>query len=127
MQLVRWRLTWHSGKDIVGRWSKDAEQDDEQAWSHSKDGLAHAIIETKNIRTKEIKVVASIGGQDFCNFEWINFVKYRGPAVYKPTIMGLNLVCREDVVSIFMDGHVEHKKKTLPDEIFHYGKAQVGG
>ena len=113
---------WHSGKEMIGRWSKDCETD-QQAWRQSKDGLAHAIIESKHIKSREIKVMAAIGGADFCNFEWIQFVKYRGPAKYKPTIMGLNLVCREDVVSIFMDGHVEHKKKTLPDEIFHYGKA----
>ena len=126
MYLVRWKLIWSSGKVRAGRWSKAAEKDDTegQAWCQSKEGLATAMIETKDPATKEISVATSIGGQDFCNFEWMGKVTFKGKfGQFKPVIMGLSMVTRNEIVEVYVDdGAVKVRPKVLPDNIFAYGK-----
>ena len=125
MYLVRWKLIWTSGKVLYGRWGKEADRGDteNQAWCQNKEGLAHAMIEKKNLLTREVTVAASIAGADFCNFEWMGRITFRGKfGEFKPTIVGINLVCRDGVIEVHNDGAVKNRAKTLPDNMFHYGK-----
>ena len=116
--LLRWKLVYQSGIVRVGHWSRDVDRD--QAWLKSKEGLAHAFIESKH--EDKIIIMAGVKGEDFCNFEWIQTVTYRGPQRYRPTIIGINLVCRDTVLSVYANGHAEKNQKRLPDNLFRYGK-----
>ena len=125
LYLVRWKLIWSSGKVLYGRWGKEADRGDteNQAWCQNKEGLAHAMIEKKDLVTKETTIAAQISGPDFCNFEWMGRITFRGKfGEFKPAIVGLTMVCRSDVVEVYNDGTVRHRAKVLPDNMFHYGK-----
>lgn len=125
MYLLRWRLDWLHGKKKYGHWGREAHPNDfdNLAWRHSKRQLSRAFIERKNIVTKEISIAAEIEGVDFCMFQWMGRLKFKGPGQYVPTIIGLQLVCRDQCICVMNDGEIHTLPKlSTPEKHFHFGK-----
>ena len=124
MYLLRWRLIYKSGKEKMGRWGKEADPEDleNMAWRQTKAGLSKALIEGKNPLTRETTVLVECDGPDFCMFQWVGKVAFKGPGAYRPFIIGLQINCRSEVVKVLNSGEIIHEAKPLPDKHFHFGR-----
>lgn len=127
---VRWRFEYLDGKPPkYGMWSRPADKNDtaNQAWCHNKN-VARAIIEGKDIRTKEVVSLVECRGDDFINFQWnavarLNLGSNIGRE-YTPLtkLSGLKLVTRYKVFDVYETGEVVESVR----EEDHYNYATFG-
>jgi hypothetical protein len=109
--LLRWRYEWADRPTKFGMWSNQGSQDDlsTKAWCHNHEGLVSAIIEAKNIETREVKPVVRVPGQDFRNFQWLAVASVPmsvagGKLQPMSQVVGLKIQTRDEEVSVYDDG-----------------------
>jgi hypothetical protein len=114
---LRWRFEFLDGKaPRSGLWSMQERDSLHGAWSVNKSNLAFALVQYECLRTQKVGVFAECAGPDFVNFEWIGQVVVRPlteleRSTYSPTILGLQLVTRDLVLKVFVDGtHQVHAR-----------------
>ena len=116
--LLRWRYDYPE-KVVRGMWSNAGENPANQAWSNNKEGLVRAIIEGKDLKTKEIKVLAECPGEDFRVFQWVASVRMPGGApaggsvTIAGSIIGMKLLTRDEELTILDTGL--GKARPLPE------------
>lgn len=126
--LLRWRFEYADGKPArYGMWSTPANKADfdSQAWTQNKGAIARAMVEGKDIRTKEVKVLLDCPGVDFVNFEWnalaaFNPYSIGGACIPRTTLAGLQIRSRYAITSVDETGFVEAKPRPPEDMAFHY-------
>jgi hypothetical protein len=110
---LRWRFDYLSRPSKAGMWALTTNNPVDCAWSQPKDGLVRASIEGKNIKTKEIEVLAESRGQDFRVFQWLATalcpIFHNGDSVLRSTLVGLKLLTSDDEVSVMCDGSVHRQ------------------
>lgn len=125
---LRWRFDYGDGKPTkVGMWSDPGPEGDTatKAWCHNRGAVARAIIEGKNLATKEIMALAECPGVDFVNFEWMAAASvnpFRLDKGYTPLtrLQGLKLKTRDRELRVYEDGRVEDSDRQQEDLSFHY-------
>jgi len=122
--LLRWRFEFSDGKaPKYGAWSKPGERPEEKACFVNKENLARAMVEKMSLENNKIEVVAECHGADFVNFEWLGCVSGFASLALKrgiiPRVHGLNLVTRNERVSVLIDGRVLYKNRHKGEENTH--------
>lgn len=132
--LLRWRFEYKDGKPPkYGMWSAAPKKDDyaNQAWCHNSN-VAFAIVEGKNIATKEVKPVVVCAGDDFVNFEIIALALTPALALKRlrekkiteltpPTLFaGISLRTRYEVLEVFETGDINRRPRPPEDMDFNY-------
>ena len=124
---LRWRFEFNNGRaPKYGMWSNPGPTEDlaTKAWCVNKEGLARAIIEGKNIVTRECSVLYEVPGWDYCNFGWVaaaicpTFIK--GEIKPLTQLVGLCLTTRNHIITVFEDGSFQKKERPPEDQAFHY-------
>lgn len=69
--LLRWRFEYEDRNPKFGMWHDSGRTIETQAWPQTRTGLRRAMIEAKNITTRETKVIVDCPSQDFRLFQWI--------------------------------------------------------
>jgi len=123
--LVRWRFDYLDGKPTkFGSWSRPAADNDpsNQAWRHNTK-VSRAIVEGKDIRTREVSVLADCRGEDFVNFQWnavarMNPLAIRGEVVPFTQLAGLKIVTRYTTIDVFETGEVFTSPR--PEDNYNY-------
>jgi hypothetical protein len=118
------KKTWRS------MWNMTQENATDAAWRQSKDNLLFALIEAKNIVTRDISVVAVCNGDDFCNFQWIATVACNSTGGFnsvttRGTNIGLKIISRNDEIIVYCDKKIQLRKRTEEEKKINfaaYGK-----
>lgn len=108
--LLRWRFDYHGGRPpALGMWLNPGQVEQNGAWRQNREGVARASIEAKDYYSRETTTVAECPGQDFVNFEWATLASVqplglKGAVTPRTRVVGLSLVDRKDIVTLFVDG-----------------------
>lgn len=109
--MLRTRFEYKDDKaPWYGMWDKQGKDKLTQAWCQKKENLAWAIIEGKDVRTGQIKILSSVPGHEFLNFSWIG--QCRIPAGVRKisvesNIVGLMIISNKKHIKAFKTGLVE--------------------
>lgn len=130
--LLRWRFHWFDRPSKFGMWSHPGEQKDlaTKAWYHNKEGLILAVIEGKDVVTREVKVLVECPGQDYRNFQWVALASVvpgalagGGSVTPLTRIGGLKVQTRNEEITVMDDGSITTVPFTAEDQHFAtYGK-----
>jgi hypothetical protein len=128
--LYNLRCVFEYAKDIPtwkSQWNRSGDNATDSAFMQTKNGLLYAVIEGKNIITKEIVRIVEYPGYDFCNFQWVaaSFVPVNSPkGQLQSKLIGLALVTRDNVVTVFRDGSVkiDQRNAQIEDKHMHYAR-----
>jgi len=82
------------------------------------EGLVRASIEAQDVATNEIHTVVECDGYDFCNFQWLSAVFGFSGGYDK--IIGINMITRDELCQVFVDGTTRIEKRTETDKKFHF-------
>lgn len=118
---LRWRFDFADGRVVRGVWNGASPRHEDGAWAVNKTGLLKALVEGEDIATSELSVLAEVDGQDYMSAQWEAYSRMPGimgqmPTAMKlrPTVAGLTYVCRNEAVSVYVDGRLE--RRPLRDE-----------
>lgn len=115
MFLLRWRYEWPDRPAKFGMWNQPGDLPVNQAWAQNKDGLAYAVIESKNIKTREIADVVRCPGHDFLNFQWIAAASVSGAGlvrggfgsvVPRTKLVGIKMITRDESLAVYVSGQI---------------------
>jgi hypothetical protein len=73
--LLRWRLEYRDRPPKYSIWNMSGIAQSDQAWCQTRNGLSRAIIEAKDLVTREIKVIVDCPADIFRLFQWIAIQK----------------------------------------------------
>ena len=103
--LLRWCYHFNGSKPSVrGQWSPGGSEGD--AASVSREGLRCAVIEAKDIRTREVFPLYECDGQDFVIFQWIATQSYSGFSRGAHSVDGLRIIARDQYIEAMVNGDV---------------------
>lgn len=118
---LRWRFDWIDGRIKYGAWDSHGTDPSLHAWRQNKDGLLCAAIEIKGNVNLVVRRKVECPGQDFCNFQWIAQAFDRGGGGKLPSQnIGLALVSRNLITTVFKNGEVTQIARSEEDKNFHY-------
>ncbi len=118
--LLRWRFDYKDDKPTKrGMFNNSGPQNDleTKAWNKNTN-VKFAIIEGKDIQTREIIVLAECLGEDFVNFEWIAAVDAFKKGV-SAMICGLQIRTRDHVLKVFDTGETHLMARPKNDDKIH--------
>lgn len=116
------KKTWRS------MWNRTEDTPIDSAYRQSKEGLLFAVIEGKDIVTRETIRLLECSGQDFCNFQWVAITSmpingHKGIAKINGKNIGLIMVTRYENITVLNDGTIYiDKRNNYEDKLMHYGK-----
>lgn len=115
-----WRSQWNRTGDIAS----------DAAYMQTKTGLLFAVIEGKNIITREIVRLAEYPGGDFCNFQWVaaSFVPLNGTSgKLNSRLLGLAMITRNNIITVFKDGtiKIDPRDGNKDDKFMHYAREKL--
>ena len=117
---LRWVLEYSDGRRKPGLWGQSTENQADQAWCQPRKGLTRAVIEGKNILTREIVRLVDCPAEDFRVFQWvatasINPFGIRGTVKPQSRLMGLKILTRYKEFQVLGDGKVT--SQDLPENL----------
>lgn len=108
---LRWRFDYLTRPSKAGMWGLTTRNKVDSAWSQPRDGMIRACIEGKNLRTREIKMLAECRGCDFRVFQWLATalcpIFPGGTRSLKSKLVGLKMLTRDEQVTVLYDGSVQ--------------------
>jgi hypothetical protein len=125
---IRWRYDWTNRAPKMGMWSLTTKNEIDQAWNKNKEGLLWASVEGKPLTGGEPVTLVQCMGQDFCFFQWIAMASMPALGVLtqkKPftpitRLVGIKVVTRYEVVSVYDTGHIFREPRTKEDMSYNY-------
>ena len=123
MFLLRWRFDYFDGKaSRWGMWSRPATRREDMAAYVSKVNLHRAVIEAKNIETREVFTVAECAGADFQNFQWLSSARFSGVGnqLISQSVYGLRLISRNQFIEATVTGGLNIIDRTEEEKNFNY-------
>jgi hypothetical protein len=125
--LLRWRFTYSDHKpDKHGLWLDSGGPETMAAFT-SKENLAVAMIEGRDLVTRTNKVMWEVPGDDFVNFEFLGAVSVpglgvKGSVTLAPKILGARarLVTRDKISTVFVSGRTKQEDRLQADKDRHY-------
>jgi hypothetical protein len=124
--LLRWRFVYSDGKpDKAGLWCDSGGIETMAAYT-TKEGLGHAIIEGKDLVTRNTKKLVSIPGHAFRNFEFLGAVKapmgnLKKPVTIAPMILGARLISGENRYTVFISGRQTSESLSDAEKSYYEG------
>lgn len=114
--LLRWRFDYAGRPPSLGMWLNPGAIEQNGAWRQVREGLVRASIESKDFYSREIATQAECPGADFVNFEWATLasldpIGLRGAVTPRTRLVGLSLVDRKDITTLYVDGTFERKAR----------------
>jgi hypothetical protein len=110
--------TWRS------QWNRSGHLPCDQAWCQNKNGLAFAVIEGKDVQTREVIRLVECSGDTFNNFEWLAHVSIplgvKGEVTPPVRNVGLVLVTSENRIIITVDGVMQMEQRTTEDKAHNF-------
>lgn len=111
--LLRWCYHFHGNKPSKrGQWLNGGEG---EAASVSRENLRCAVVEAKDIITREVFPLYECDGQDFVLFQWKAALAVQTGVT---RLDGLRMICRDQYVEVFVTGEVNIHPITRPDYDF---------
>ena len=109
---LRWGLIYSNKPPKYGQWCKPASLAGEKASEQNRDGLACAIIEGKDLRTRKTIVLAECKASDYVQHRWIAALGVPISMLKHTTIkgegcvQGMSLITIDEKIHIHVDGNV---------------------
>jgi hypothetical protein len=108
----------------IGSW--DTSYAGTEMWCKDKSGLLYAHVEAKDVGTNNApKIVATVVGQDFCNFEWLATARLQvtkkgiNGQIQEATNIGLVLVTRDKRINVMFSGEIFIEDRKEEDKAFN--------
>jgi len=106
-------------------WNRSGKAASDQAWCQNKTGLVYAVIEGKDIVTRETIRLVECSGDKFANFEWLAQATIPMGAIHGAiTVPGINiglvLVTSNERITVTQDGNISVEARSEEDKRFHY-------
>lgn len=125
---LRWRFEYGDGKPAkYGMWSNPGPANDltTKAWNHNRGVVKMAIVEGKDLETKQTVALAACSGEDFVNFEWmavafVNPFNVKTGTTPRTKLAGLKLKTRYHEHRVDEGGNVETVARTPEDMNYNY-------
>lgn len=125
---LRWRFEYTDGTaPSIGIWNRPAgnkEDLDMYACFQKNRNIRVAMIEGRDVLSREYKVLFEVAGQDFCLFKWVAMASapalFKGVARPRHMLCGLQMVSRYEAWTIFPDGQVWRKMRSADDLKINY-------
>lgn len=119
---LRWRFVYKDKPDRFGVWDYAGECPTTRASCQSTQGLARAIVEGKNILTRETVVLADISGQDFMLFQWIKVDHFSGGGLTPSAqyMVGMKVVTRYGNIIVNNDGTLNRTPLSVADRTINF-------
>jgi hypothetical protein len=114
MYMLRWRFEYKNRPAKYGIWGTATGNPVDSAYCQPTDGLVMAMIEGKNITTREIHQLAGCEGSVFRGFQWVaeaSLAMAVGAGAHTPRtrLSGLKLLTASHVVTVMADGSSESR------------------
>lgn len=114
---LRWKFEYNDNKaTVTGIWNNHGPLPN-RAWNKSKENLAFAIIEAKDLVTNLESKVVVVDGHEFCNFEWIARQHWKSK---ESQIIGLQIRTRKEIIKVYCNKKIEKISRPIDDLDFHY-------
>ena len=107
---LRWKLIYINKPPRFGQWCRPASIAGEKASEQNRVGLACAMIEAKEIRTRQISTLAECTAADYIEHRWIAALPVPVLLIKQQTIQGqggiqgMSLITRDQKIHIHVDG-----------------------
>jgi hypothetical protein len=120
--LLRWRFDYSDEEKKCGGWLRSGETTELNAWAQKRDGLQRVCVEGKDLHSRRTTVLAEIPAEAFVTVKWKAAVVCPPPGLLKstkeltlkPTLIGMELVSKDFVTDVLIDGSVNIRE--LSDE-----------
>jgi len=113
--LLTWLYQYKDGLIKHGMWSNPGEEKDlaNKAWANHRDDIVFAGIYSKDVLSRDKKILAECRGCDFRNFQWIATTpvivgsdgKFKGSNIVR--IDGIKLLTRYETIEVMIDGTIK--------------------
>ena len=115
---LRWKLIYINKPPKFGQWCRPASIAGEKASEQNRDGLAYAMIESKDLRTRKISILAECKAVDYIEHRWIaalpvpvSMLKHTNVSG-QGGIQGMSLIARDFKMHIHVDGKIYKEAMT---------------
>jgi len=120
---IRWAFEYSDGTPKkFGQWTMASKNPKDMASFQKTTNLSRCLIEYRDIRTYKEGVAGHIQGQDFCLFQWEGLgvapsgAFGKGEIKLATGIIGLSIVCRNDVFTMWTDSIQIFQRARTDDE-----------
>lgn len=122
---LRWRFDYIDRREPkTSPWERSSHIESEMAYRQNREGLIRAAIEAKELRSKDIRILAECDGHDFINFQWmaVSFcpVEFTGEHELRNMTIGLKLVTRDYEYQVYINGDVVKSIRTEAEKGIHF-------
>lgn len=122
---LRWKFIYINKPAKFGQWCRPAYMAGEKASEQSRHGLACAMIEAKDLRTRQISILAECAAANYLEHRWIAALPVPALGLKGRTvkgeggIQGMSLITLDEKIHIYVDGKIV--REPMNERATNYG------